>query len=320
MQPAAKLTPTFVDQFKQYGPATLNLAAQPLPPPATKVEGQVLKVALIGTAPSSRMLAPFNDPSWTIWACSPGNMNLLPRVDAWFELHANMHWPECQSYGLPYVEWLKKQAFPIYMQNQQYVPNAITFPMINMVREFGQYFFTSSFAWMMAFAISKGAKEISLFGIDMASKDEYIIQRQGFYYFLEHALKRGITVSAPLESDIMQPPGLYGYSEVEGYGRKGLARQQELKMRVAQMQQEQAAMARNIPYLEGAVEDGEYYSTIWMGITNKTILQAAEIQELKEQIAESNAQLEKAKAVNPGFASWLDHGTPLLEENKKDEC
>src|SRR5215467_9147402 len=32
------------------------------------------KVAIIGMAPSSRMLAPFNDPTWDIWVCSPGNM------------------------------------------------------------------------------------------------------------------------------------------------------------------------------------------------------------------------------------------------------
>jgi len=71
-----------------------------------------LKIAMIGTAPSSRMLAPFNDPEWTIWGSSPGNMD-LPRADAWFEIHSNLLFPECASYGAPYLEWLKKQTFPI---------------------------------------------------------------------------------------------------------------------------------------------------------------------------------------------------------------
>jgi len=42
-------------------------------------------------------------------------MNTLPRVDLWFELHSNLLWPECESYGKPYIEWLKQQKFPIYI-------------------------------------------------------------------------------------------------------------------------------------------------------------------------------------------------------------
>jgi len=39
-------------------------------------------------------------------------------------------------------------------------------------------------------------------------------------------------MQAPYESDIMQPPGLYGFSEVTQYGRKLLARKAELDQRV----------------------------------------------------------------------------------------
>src|SRR5882762_11898832 len=155
----------------------------PIPSP-TEAPKPPLKVAMIGTAPSSRDLAPFNDPTWTIWSCSPGNAHgTLPRVDAWFEVHSNLLWPECISYGRPYVEWLKQQKFPIYMQDQSLVPNATVFPKDDVVAEFGDDFFTSSFAWMMALAMQQGATEIALYGIDMASRDEYIRQRPGFYYF-----------------------------------------------------------------------------------------------------------------------------------------
>jgi hypothetical protein len=295
MQPSAKITPNFADQVKSgLGsvpfPVVPMVQIQPPPQPAPAPEPP-LKVALIGTAPSSRMLAPFGDPSWKIWACSPGNMNVLPRIDIWFELHGNMHWPECAAYGPQYVEWLKKQKFPIYMQNQQFVENALTFPMIKLVREYGQYFFTSSFAWMIAFAMSSGAKEIGLYGIDMASRNEYILQRQGFYYFLDIAAKRGITVTAPLESDIMQPPGLYGYSEVTNYGRKAHARQHELQTRIAQMTPERDGHTRNITYLEGALEDIDYFVSIQIGVTNEIVLQAAEISDLKQQIVELQNKL-----------------------------
>src|SRR5580698_10373126 len=101
------LTPNYADQHKSHGaagPVQHVVAAheptregeQPTLVQTAAISGPLaspiaapLKVAMIGTAPSSRMLAPFNDPSWKIWACSPGNMNTLPRVDVWFELHSN---------------------------------------------------------------------------------------------------------------------------------------------------------------------------------------------------------------------------------------
>ena len=151
------------------------------------------------------------------------------------------------------------------MQNQSFVPNAKTFPKDEMVKEFGKDFFTSSFSWMMALAIHEGAKEIALFGIDMASRDEYILQRPGFYFFRHVAQQRGIKVSAPHESDIMQAPGLYGYSEVTPFGRKILAREQEIKGRIEQMTAERNRLDHNINYLSGAVEDIDYVKSIWLG-------------------------------------------------------
>jgi hypothetical protein len=239
-----------------------------------------LKIAMIGTAPSSRMLAPFNDPSWKIWACSPGNMNALPRVDTWFELHSNLLWPEHESYGKPYIEWLKQQKFPIYMQErwptteghmvslQTIVPNAVPFPKDEMVAEFGDDFFTSSFTWMMALAIKMGATEIALYGIDMASRDEYIRQRPGFFFFRYLARQRGIKVSAPHESDIMQSPALYAYVDSTPFGRKIMARRQEVSGRInaATQQIDQATHGRT--YLQGAQEDLDYFESIWSGVCN----------------------------------------------------
>src|ERR1017187_4219531 len=188
------LTPRFIETHQ--GNGSLAMKTQEIPPlsvilgeqnkneAAPVVEPAPLKIALIGTAPSSRMMAPYTDPSWTIWACSPGNQGVLPKVDAWFEIHGtNLLWPENKHYGEPYIAWLKEQKFPVYMQDQTLVPNAVPLPKAELIKEFGPYFFTSSFAWMMALAMTKGAKEIALFGIDMASRDEYILQRPGAYYF-----------------------------------------------------------------------------------------------------------------------------------------
>lgn len=288
MQP--KLTPTTND-LKRAGangmgvPAPMKIVAphEPLKTgeiPAgnfslsTSVEQKVnespapehLKIALIGTAPSSRNLAPFNDPSWKIWACSAGNMNQLPRVDAWFEIHSNLLWPENEHFGRPYVEWLKQQSFPVYMQDQSLVSRATPLPMQELIDEFGPYFFTSSFAWMLAMAMKMGAKEIALFGIDMASRDEYILQRPGAYYFFTEAKRRGIKIIAPNESDILQPPALYGFSDSTPFGRKVAAREKELKDRIAGINQQINQLSQSKTYLEGALEDIDYFKSIWGGV------------------------------------------------------
>lgn len=281
MQP--KLTPTFNDKAKELHviPAheplkeggfilpkigTEQMVNEPVKEPAPP-----LKVALIGTAPSSRMMAPFADPTWQIWACSPGNMGVLPRVDVWFEVHGNLMWPENKHYGEPYTNWLRQQKFPIYMQNQELVPNATPLPKKELVKEFGPYFFTSSFAWMMALAMLKGAKEIALYGIDMASRDEYILQRPGAYYFFEKAKERGVKMTAPYESDIMQPPGLYGFSEVTQYGRKVLARKAELEQRVRDLKAQRDGAGTQCTYLEGALEDLDYFHSIFGGVQDNSL-------------------------------------------------
>lgn len=272
--------PVALDLLRQRElPATPPAPVGPAAVPALRTP----KVAIIGTAPSSRLLAPFHDPSWTIWACSPGNMQGLPRIDCWFEIHGNFVWPEHKHYGEPYIQWLQKQPFPIYMHKawpthdqgggfidlKSIIPNHRLFPHKELVAEFGRDFFSSSFAWMMAYAIHLGAKEIALYGVDMASRDEYIQQRPGFYFFKREAERRGIRISAPNESDIMMSPGLYGYSEIQPFARKLIARKKEIQERITPLDTQLQQMAEQRTYLKGALEDIEYVLSIWSGVQDE---------------------------------------------------
>lgn len=229
------------------------------------------KVAIIGTAPSSRLLAPYNDPTWTIWGTSPGNMVGLPRFDAWVEVHSNMLWPEYRAYGEPYVKWLNESQFPLMAVNKQMFPRATEFPWRKLVEEFGPYFFSSTFAWCMGLAIHLGVKELGLFGVDMSSKDEYILQRPGGHYFIQKAAERGIKVLIPSESDLAQVPPLYGISDATPYGRKMAAREQEVRQRIAEATQRQQQAGSEITYLNGALEDIMYQRAIWGGLGGGSI-------------------------------------------------
>ncbi len=267
---APKLTETTNDRMSNggvlhFGENSMGPVPVPILQPEPILTPQPLKIAIIGTAPSSRSLAPFGDPTWKIWACSAGNQTGIPRVDCWFEIHSNLLWPEHEQFGKPYIEWLNKQTFPIYMQDNSLVPKALSLPKDELVAEFGRYFFTSSFSWMMAFAIKSGANEIGLWGVDMASRDEYILQRSGGHYFIQEAKRRGIKVTLPPESDLLQPPPLYGFDDSTRFLRKIMVRKKELQDRLTGMRQQRDQLIPSITYIEGALEDIDYIVSIWGG-------------------------------------------------------
>jgi hypothetical protein len=222
------------------------------------------KIAIVGSAPSSNRLAPFDDPAFEIWACSPANMKLLPRVDRWFENHKTQLFPEHIGWGGPYVEWLRSQSFILYMQDKDICANATPYPIADMLRRFSGYFFTSSFAYMFALAIAEhedGNKieALACYGADMATTKEYIEQMPAAHHFMWMASKMGIKVSCPPESDLMNPPPLYGYFEASPKGRKLYVRKQEIEGRVAHARQEMQQHSDTIKHLTGCLDAEDYH-------------------------------------------------------------
>jgi hypothetical protein len=224
----------------------------------------VKKIALIGSAPSSVALAPFDDPSWEIWACSPGSYPHLKRCDMFFELH---RWePKEPWFSTDYINFLKGLSVPVQMFDvQPDIPGAVAYPVNEMLAEFGPYFFTSSLAWMAALAITVGkADAIGYWGVDMSAQEEWEGQRGGCQFFIHEARKRGIAVIAPHESDLLRPPPLYGLSECNPMYVKLRARDRELTQRyhaaAATMQQKQ----REMDHLAGALDDNKYQMKTWI--------------------------------------------------------
>lgn len=225
-----------------------------------------MKIALVGTCPSSRMLAPYDDESWEIWACSPDNAyGRLPRVSEWFEIHGDLAWPESSEWGAPsYVRWLNDQTFPIWAIDDSIIKKAKAFPKEMLLDKFGYYFFTSTFAWAFAFALTKQVKTIALYGIDMSVNSEYAYQRPALQHFIWLAAQSNVEVIAPDESDILQPPPLYGFSDATPMGRKLAVRERELQTRVDKMRSQVEELQRNIAFLDGALEDVDYTRKTWM--------------------------------------------------------
>lgn len=220
------------------------------------------KIALIGSAPSSIRLAPYHDPQWEIWGCSPGVYGVAPRSNTWFELHR--YEPGQTWFSPEYCQFLAKYPGDVYMAEvRPEIPNSKTLPVDELVAKYGPYFFTSSLAWMMAMAIEEGATSIGLWGVDMSATEEYGYQRAGCQYFAQIAAAMGIEVGVPPESDLFRPPPLYGVSEIDHGQIKLLQRKRELQGRLASVQQELEIKRNEMFFLQGAIDDMAYMASTW---------------------------------------------------------
>lgn len=132
-----------------------------------------MKVALLGSAPSSVRLAPFMDAShaawaggkvqayppalfadqeWHIWPCSPGAFGIAPRADVWFELH---RWEPGQPWFSPeYCQFLREFKGPVYTGGSiPEITNHVVYPIAEVEAEFSSFFLNSSLSLMAAIAI-----------------------------------------------------------------------------------------------------------------------------------------------------------------------
>lgn len=231
----------------------------------------IKRLAIVGTCPSSKMLAPYGDQGVDIWACSPDNAGgVLPRITRFFEVHGDLGLPGEQPWEHSYIGWLNRAAaegqFELVVQDLHLFPHGTVLPHEALIRQFGRLFFSSTPAWMMAMALAEGYKEIGLFGLDMSSRHEYVLQRPGMQHFIELAEQRfGVSVYAPLESDLLQPPPLYGFNLSTPFGRKMEVRRQELMARIADLDKTIGQATHDRTYLQGALDDIDYQLQIWTG-------------------------------------------------------
>lgn len=167
------------------------------------------KIAICGTAPSSRMDAPFDDESWEIWTLG-ANVEAGKRITKLFELHTQYVLESAGSWeGL--LPHLKNHGKDVILGHENpLLPDATPFPKEEIIARFGNYF-TSSIAWMIGYALLQNPDAIGLWGIDMMGEEEYSMQRPCCEYLLGIARGMNITVIMADESPLLQAERLYGF-------------------------------------------------------------------------------------------------------------
>src|SRR6185295_2228492 len=170
------------------------------------------RVAIVGTA-QSWMKTPWHDLGLHIRSLNDAyRMPGFQRADAWYDLHPldKFYHPESNqvfAHQIPpghycrpktHIEWLSQQQIPVWLHPEyaRQHPAAATwkharaFPKADIEAHFGRYF-ASSPGWMMGQALMEGVKELHIYGIHLATEQEYVEQRPNFEMLCGALLGRG---------------------------------------------------------------------------------------------------------------------------------
>ncbi len=210
------------------------------------------KVAIVGFAETSRMLAPFDDPEYSVWGMNQLYRH-IPRADRWFEIHHN--WHEYVVDGTDHAGWLRDAPIPIYMtQRQPAFPTSVTYPLDRMIAAHKDYF-CSSIAYMLALAIEEGFTTIHLYGIDLVVGDEWDYQKPNAEFWIGVAHGRGVRVGIPAESALCKQTWRYGYESEP----KSLITMTEIQQRRKYILDERHKAMIQLANLDGALQDIELF-------------------------------------------------------------
>ena len=100
------------------------------------------------------------------------------------------------------------------------IPLSEAFPLEECAKEFGLPYFTNTIAYMIFYAMLKGAKEIDIYGVNQASSSEYFYEKSGVEYAIGVAVGRGIKVTINGDkSELLTNKARFGGGLLYGYNQ-----------------------------------------------------------------------------------------------------
>ena len=116
-----------------------------------------------------------------------------PRLN--FKSEPNHNFDELNSLDIPIIS----------LHHFSEIKNFVHYPYDEIVEEFKTDFFTDTVCYMLAYAIHEGYEKIHMYGIDMATQMEYMIERGGVEFWVGMAMGRGIEVTNTKGSMVCKP-------------------------------------------------------------------------------------------------------------------
>lgn len=147
------------------------------------------KLAIVGSGPQTRELAPFDDPSFDIWVFNEAaNSPWCKRWDAVFQMHPPELYQAHNTKDPKHWEWLQQEhGKPIYMQAvDPLVPDSVPFPLENAIALSGERYLTATICMAIALGLLQGYKHIGVWGVEL-SVSEYKYQVECLFYWIGFA-------------------------------------------------------------------------------------------------------------------------------------
>jgi hypothetical protein len=109
------------------------------------------------------------------------------------------------------IEYCVDNNIPLVtLKEIENIPSSVKFPIEEMPIKYSE----CSIAYMIFYAVYKGATEIDMYGVLMATDEEYNIQRKSVEYWIGYARGKGIEVNIHEPTYLCKAQGLYGYDYV----------------------------------------------------------------------------------------------------------
>ena len=169
------------------------------------------KIALVGTA-GTALEAPYSDDNWDIWTWNRPGLDLagVYRWDRLFEIHRK--WGYEGAGEQRYLDRLRTIRLPQKVVSTVRLsddPANIVLDRDDMFKRWGAIWLSSSITWAFANALDEKPEEIGLWGINMESREEYIVQFAGVRHFIALAKERGVKITVAEHSNLLREPMPY---------------------------------------------------------------------------------------------------------------
>jgi hypothetical protein len=172
------------------------------------------KLAIVGSHPDSRGLAPYDDPNYEIWVFNEATQtDWCKRWDASFQMHLPKLYRSLENYSnKKHWEWLQqKRGKPIYMQEvDPEVPDSVKYPLESILTWNPRAQLTSTPSMALALGIYLGYENIHTWGVTIISNTEYNYQAPGWRYWVSYADGYGVKLQLHSGNEMFESK-LYGY-------------------------------------------------------------------------------------------------------------
>ena len=174
-------------------------------------------LAIVGSHPDTRELAPYDDPNYEIWLFNeaPQKPETYRRWDACLQIHKPEVYSSLQNWvNKDHWEWLQQDHGErrIFMQDvDPRVPNSVRYPLEGVLSLVPYKYLRSSPALALALAIYLGYRHIELYGSELSSNTEYTYQAINYAFWIGFAHGYGVELEMKCWHQEFYEQPIYGY-------------------------------------------------------------------------------------------------------------